>query len=220
MVTRHEFLTELHKVVQPRRYLEVGVQYGHSLKLAAAADTAVGIDPVPQCMAVGNQSIFSMTSDEYFMYHMPPEETVDLAFIDGSHVFEDALRDFINVELHSHPSTVVVFDDMLPQTTEMANRQMVPGHWTGDVWKLHKIITLQRPELQCLLVDTEPTGTMVVTGLRRTDQALPMTYPQILDQYLTVTEVPEVTRDRRFAVPAEVALNSVSTFLSTVKVES
>ena len=214
MVTRHEFLEELHQVIKPHHYLEVGVQYGTSLKLAHAADTAIGIDPVPQTWAAGNQSIFSMTSDEYFQYHMAPEETVDFAFIDGSHVFEDALRDFINIELHSHPKTVVVFDDMLPMSHEMAAREMIPGYWTGDVWKLHRIFTLQRPELQCILVDTEPTGTMVVTGLRRNDQALPMTYPQIIDEYLSVTEVPDFILDRRLALPVHTALHSVRAFLT------
>lgn len=217
VVTRHEFLAQLHKVIQPRHYMEVGVQYGTSLNLAESAEVAIGIDPVPQCRAFGNQQIFPVTSDEFFMYHMAPEDWVDFAFIDGSHLFEDALRDFINIEQHSHTKTVVVFDDILPTTVEMASREMVPGHWTGDVWKIHQVLQVHRPELTCILVDTEPTGTMVVTGLNRRDQALPATYPQILDKYIEITEVPDFILDRRFALPAHTALFSVSEFLRTAE---
>lgn len=212
-MTRHEFLAELHKVIKPRRYLEIGVQYGTSLNLAADAEIAIGIDPVPQCWATGNQKLHAMTSDDYFLYEAAPEDTYDFAFIDGSHRFEDALRDFINIELHSHAKTVVVFDDVLPTTTEMAAREMIPGHWTGDVWKIHRVLTLHRPELECLLVNTEPTGTMVVTGLRQSDRALPMTYPQIVEQLLDVTEVPDPILQRMWAVSPNLALGDVSQFL-------
>ena len=40
---------------------------------------------------------------------------VRLAFIDGMHLFEFALRDFINTERHCSPKAVIVFDDILPR---------------------------------------------------------------------------------------------------------
>ena len=40
---------------------------------------------------------------------------MDLAFIDGLHLFEFSLRDFMNVEKLAHPGSVVVFDDAAAQ---------------------------------------------------------------------------------------------------------
>ena len=48
--------------------------------------------------------------------------TLDLAFIDGMHLFEYALRDFINVERFADWSSVIVFDDMLPRNVDEAAR--------------------------------------------------------------------------------------------------
>src|SRR5262245_53047739 len=102
----------LHDLLKPKVYLEVGVQYGLSLDLAYAAEVAIGIDPNPLRGPNGNEQIFTMTSDEYFgtMDQLP----IDFAFIDGSHLYEDALKDFINIAALCHEKSVVVFDDVLP----------------------------------------------------------------------------------------------------------
>lgn len=166
MTNRYEFLTSLHQLLDPKTYLEVGVQYGWSFNLAQNADVAIGIDPNPLCAPVGNQVIFTMTSDEYFSSHFGVgDNLIDLAFIDGMHLYEFALRDFVNVERISHRNTVVVFDDMLPRNQEEAAREQCPGDWTGDVWKVYYLLRTLRPDLHVLLVDTFPTGTMVVTNL-------------------------------------------------------
>lgn len=173
----------VHAVRQPSTYLEVGVQFGTSLALATGAQTAIGIDPRPLAHPSGNQQIFAMTADDYFQYYADPELSIDFAFIDGSHIFEDALRDFINVEMHSHENTVVVFDDMLPYNNDIAVRAPLPGDWTGDVWKLFPVLNKYRPDLKIALVDTSPTGTMLVWGLDRKRTDLALAYGDILDDY-------------------------------------
>jgi len=165
-LNRYEFLTELHRIVKPKVYLETGVQYGASLDLAHAAEVAIGIDPNPLTAPHGNQVIMSMTSDQYFMsFKELVAEPIDMAFIDGMHLHEYALRDFKNIERHARTSSVVVFDDMLPYNQAIAAREQPPGDWTGDVWKAYYVLTMNRPDLNVLLVDTLPTGTMVVTDL-------------------------------------------------------
>lgn len=211
-LTRHEFLALLHAELKPRKYLEVGVQYGTSLNLAATAEVAIGIDPLPLCRPHGNQQIFSMTGDDFFQY-MGMTDWIDLAFIDGSHLFEDALRDFINIEMHSHPGTVVVFDDVLPTTQEMTSRTMVPGHWTGDVWKLYQILNAHRKQLRVLLVDTEPTGTMLVYGLDSKDQTLAFTYKQIIDEYMRLNTAPNEILERSWALPPSMAVEHMKNYL-------
>lgn len=170
-VTRHEFLAALHKVLQPKVYLEIGVQYGSSLVLAEKAQVAYGIDPQPLLFAapqnqLPNQRVHIMTSDEFFAQGYLTEP-IDLAFIDGSHLVEDAMCDFVNVQKRMAPGGVIVFDDVLPYNEAIAAREMPPGgDWTGDVWKCYFVLGEMYKANQItttpILVDTWPTGTMVM----------------------------------------------------------
>lgn len=160
--SRHELLARLHHLLQPKIYMETGVHTGASLNLASC--TAIGIDPNPLVAARGNQTIMKMTSDEYFAGGGLPWP-VDLGFIDGMHLAEFAYRDFRNMEGLATYNSVIVFDDMLPMNQFMASREMVPGDWTGDVWKVYYVLKETRQDLSLALVDTFPTGTLVVWNL-------------------------------------------------------
>lgn len=169
-ISRHEFLSALHLTLKPKVYLEIGVQYGSSLVLAEACDVAYGIDPEPLLIwapnnQLPNQRVHAMTSDAFFEGSYLTEP-IDLAFIDGSHLFEDAMRDFVNVLKRMRPGGVIVFDDVLPYNQEIANRKQPPGDWTGDVWKcfyaLQTMYSRGYINSLPLLVDTWPTGTMVL----------------------------------------------------------
>lgn len=167
-MTRHEFLQALHKKLKPKVYLEIGVQLGESLRLAEDAELAIGIDPFPMVDLSpnrrDNQQIASMTSDDWFKepYGGSP---VDLAFIDGMHLVEYVIRDWLNVQKLMRPGGVIVFDDVLPYNAAIAARVMPPGgDWTGDVWKAFYIL-MEAYHQEPLLVDTFPTGTMVLLNV-------------------------------------------------------
>jgi methyltransferase family protein len=198
MITRHQFLTMLHDLLRPHVYLEVGVQYGLSLDLAVHSSWAIGIDPEPLVQAKGNQTIYKMTADKYFVFPQDnAPDQIDLAFIDGSHLFEDALNDFVNIAALCGHKSVVVFDDVLPYTQEMASREPTPGDWTGDVWKTFYILSSYLPN--CHLVDTFPTGTMVIWGFpldqRKLQDWVKFTAPRIDLQ----ARVPDDVINRNFA---------------------
>lgn len=202
MVTRHEFLEQLHAIVAPTTYLEIGVQHGTSLNLATGAKAAIGIDPFPQTQAHGNQTIFPMFSNTYFA-QAPADLRIDLAFIDGSHLFEDALEDFRNVRAYSHSQTVVVFDDMLPYDQAIAGRAETPGHWTGDVWKVYEILSRFCSELEITPIDTSPTGTMVVRNLMQAPPIKQPDYEEIVRYYLRDDTVPQYIINRIPALDPE-----------------
>lgn len=206
---RHDFLAEVHTIWKPRVYLEVGVQHGWSLSLAHAAQLAIGIDPMPLINATGNQIIHKSTSDDYFD-SMPVSERapVDMTFIDGQHLFEYALRDFMNAERHSHEEGLILFDDVLPRNQSEASRVQCPGDWTGDTWKVHNLLTHYRKDLLIALVDTQPTGIMVVANLDPRNRELQQRYDQITgkDEAIWTLEVPENVLQRRMAISPEEAL--------------
>lgn len=221
MVTRHEFLTTLHETLKPRGYLEVGVQFGTSLALAKCP--AIGIDPNPILMGhfPGTISVYTKTSDEFFSDPAVMEwwgVPVDLAFIDGMHLFEYALRDFMNIEKYANERTVVVFDDVLPRNQHEAARDQCPGDWTGDVWKVPRILRLMRTDLKVLLVNTQPTGTAVVYNLNPASKRLAQMYEGMAAWGLSEWQtVPEEVINRDEAVDPDYALEQVTAHLLTLE---
>lgn len=181
------FFEELHARLQPTAYLEIGVASGKSLRLAGCR--AVGVDPgyainVP---LDGDFALFRTSSDEYFAREDPlaatSGKTFDLAFIDGLHLFEFALRDFINTERHCSAKSVIVFDDVLPRSVDEAARQRHTKAWTGDVYPILEVLARYRPELTVLPIDTHPTGLLLVFGLDPTNTTLADNYDRILSEH-------------------------------------
>jgi hypothetical protein len=160
------FLRGVHAALRPPTYLEVGVRHGDSLALSRAR--SVGIDPAFEVRAelACPVSLFRTTSDEYFARPQPLAplggDRVALSFIDGMHLLEYVLRDFIAVERLSEWWTVVVFDDILPRTVDEAARERHTRQWTGDVFKIAAILERERRDLVLLRVGTQPTGLLLV----------------------------------------------------------
>jgi hypothetical protein len=178
------FLSSVHELVAPERYLEIGVRNGNSLALARCP--SVGIDPAYSITAEldGDVSLVRTTSDEYFsrpeQAEVADSDRFDLAFVDGLHLFEFALRDFVNAERRSRRTSVILFDDVLPRTAGEAARERHTLAWTGDVF--HVVTTLERyrPDVSTILVDTEPTGLFLVVGLDPESTVLPDRYDDIM----------------------------------------
>jgi hypothetical protein len=202
---RHEFLKALHRSVHPRNYLEIGVDTGASLTFSRVP--SIAIDPEFQLEMEIRTELYLVreTSDQFFARRKPlgflrggrnpwrnlrhnrplfgrlaGRPTIDLAFVDGMHLFEFALRDFMNIERHSNAATVMVFDDMLPRNVTEAARDRQTSAWTGDVYKLAAVLREYRPELIVTLVDTTPTGLLVVLAPDHTSTVLADHYDEIV----------------------------------------
>ena len=209
-----EFLERLHAVVDPPAYLEIGVRHGDSLALARCP--AVGVDPGYNLrVELGAQvAVFGETSDEFF--RRPDglasfgDRPVGLAFIDGMHLVEYALSDFIGVEKRAHWTSVVVFDDMLPRDAREAARDRRTRAWTGDVYKLSGILAEWRPDLVQIAVDTEPTGLLLVLGLDPESVRLSYYYDRILSSAVVPDpqRVPKDVLTRRGALDPEAVLDA------------
>lgn len=165
-MNRRQLLRALHGSVAPRTYLETGVNRGRSLALSRVP--SIGIDPEFSVVAElqADVHLARTSSDEFFARRRPlahlPIPIVDLAFVDGMHLAEYALRDVLAIERFTLPTSVIVIDDMLPRTVEMANRKRTTLAWTGDVYKAADALRRLRPDLLVLEVDTSPSGTCVV----------------------------------------------------------
>ena len=186
-----DFIARLHETLQPRSYLEIGVRGGDSLSLSRCE--SIGIDPD---FTVNRElraptSLIRATSDDYFesLGRGSPFEgkPIDLAFIDGMHLIEFVVKDFAHVELHSEWSTVVVLDDVLPRNVDEAARDRHTQEWTGDVFKIRSVLATVRPDLSLVMVDTQPTGLLIVLGLDPDDRQL----TQDLDEIVRIQIAPD-----------------------------
>jgi hypothetical protein len=129
-----------------------------------------------------------MTSDDFFARADLKAEfsgaSIDLAFIDGLHLFEQSLRDFINVERHCGPRSVVLVHDCLPLDPISAARERAAAFWTGDVWKTVAILKRWRPDLEIRTVATWPSGLAVITRLDPASRVLDENYEAIVAQFM------------------------------------
>lgn len=187
-----EVLAEIHAALRPSRYFEIGVRHGRSIALAQAE--AIGVDPAPDIKVPLKESVrlVEMTSDDFFADAEARSKAAapDLAFIDGMHLFEYALRDFMNVERMAKSNTVVVIDDVFPLHPAQADRERHTRVWTGDVWKLYHCLASVRPDLFLLPVNTAPTGLLLVCGLDPDNRVLWDRYNPIVRKYVELQGPP------------------------------
>jgi hypothetical protein len=213
-MTRHELLEGLHEKTRPRTYLEIGIRTGNSLALSRARTIAVDphftIDKPIHC----DVQLVKATSDDFFAGEEPLAHfegvPVDLAFIDGMHLSEFALRDFINIEPYMAETGVVVFDDVLPRNALEAARDRKTESWAGDVYKVVEILRRRRRDLVVLLVNTANTGTAVILGIDPVSTVLTDCYAEE-ESYLLRRDpqtLPQEFLDRSIAVESDVLLES------------
>jgi len=213
-MSRHEFLEGLHEKTRPRTYLEIGIRTGTSLALSRtrsiAVDPSFVIDKPIHC----DVQVVKATSDDFFAGDAPLAHfdgvPVDLAFIDGMHLSEFALRDFINIEPWMADTGVIVFDDVLPRNALEAARERKTLSWAGDVYKVVEILRRRRPDLVVLLVNTANTGTAVVVGFDQASTTLKDGYAEEEDYLLQPDPqtLPQEYLDRSIAVEPDILLES------------
>jgi hypothetical protein len=194
-----DVLRQLHQVLAPRHYLEIGVRHGASLALAQGP--ATGVDPAPEIATAlpPTTTIVVRTSDDFFAAGAGGIRP-DLAFIDGMHLVENSLHDFMNIELIAANGAAVVIDDIFPNHPAQALRQRRTLAWTGDVWRLPAILARWRPDLFLARLDTAPTGLLLVAGLDPLNRTLWDGYDDILTEALGWDGPPQGILDRTGAV--------------------
>jgi hypothetical protein len=188
----YQALREIHEILQPRTYLEIGIRNGDAFRFSSRKTLSVGIDPnIKLNYAINPDSkMFNMTSDEFFCKYDLNEILnncpVDLAFIDGMHNFEFALRDFMNVEKYSRKRSFIILHDTIPKDEITASRVRQTTFWTGDVWKMILCLKEYRRDLQIYNINIPPSGLCVITHLNPKSKALLDNYEIISKKYMNM----------------------------------
>ncbi len=182
------WLARFHETLVPAIYVEIGVDAGRTLSLARPPTLAIGVDPAGAAVRrfAATTRIHAETSDAFFAAPDVAARlggTIALAFVDGLHLFEQALRDFMHVERFAARDSVVLFHDCLPLDRATSSRARATGFWTGDVWKIVPILARHRPDLDVFVIPAYPTGLGVVTRLDPSSRRLAEDFDRIVADY-------------------------------------
>lgn len=186
-----DFLSEMHEVIAPEWYFEIGTNTGSSLAKSSAKSVAVDPSMVLAEDVWTNKPqlhLHQTTSDDFFAEgHLQRLGAIfQLAFLDGMHLYEFLLRDFMNTERFMSEDGCIVLHDCVPFSVNMAlrDRSQVTGReWTGDVWKLLPILQQYRPDLKIQVFDAARTGLVVVSDLNPKSTMLLDNYDEIIKTY-------------------------------------
>ena len=188
----NEFLSRLHAAVLFDWYLEIGCREGDSF--APVRGKTIAVDPFFRLSGhIMNVKpallLFQMTSDDFCAADYVDRFGIRLSFsfLDGMHLFEYLLRDFVNAEARSLPGGVIALHDCCPFRLRMTTRDLsnLPrGNWTGDVWKLIPILQEYRPDLVVTVLDCAPTGLVLVGGLDPENTILRDRYDEIVARFV------------------------------------
>ena len=122
------------------------------------------------------------------------------------HLFEFVLRDFMNVERHAHPATLVVVDDIFPCHPTQAARRRRSAAWTGDVWKLHAVLREWRPDLTLIALNAHTTGLLLIAGLDPDNSIMRDHYSAIVGRWVRDLPVPVAALRREGALASDHAV--------------
>jgi len=185
-----EVIADIHRHLKPRSYIEIGVATGKSLALVRAETRALGVDPDPaiQFALSPNTRVFKETSDDFFAKHDVREELdglpLDLAFIDGLHWFDYALRDFINLERLCGPGATILVHDCFPLDRVSAQRESKSEFWSGDGWRLVVLLKKYRPDLRIHTIAAPPTGLVLIRGLDPSSRFLADNLDRLVEEFM------------------------------------
>jgi hypothetical protein len=184
------WLEQLYRLLGPETVVEIGVRHGESLAQVQPPTVAIGIDPAPTVTfpLKTETHLFTETSNEFFaagrLDKLLDGRPLSIGFIDGLHLFEQALKDFIHLEGCCGPRSVILFHDTVPLDEPTQRRTCETAFHTGDVWKTILCLKHYRPDLEIFTIATPPTGLTVVTGLDPTSRVLTDQYEEAVARFM------------------------------------
>jgi len=184
-LSRVELINILIRRQRFKTYLEIGVRTGATFN-NIQVERKIGVDPN------WSAATEKMTSDDFFASN---EDTFDLVFIDGLHLWEVALRDVDNSLAKLNPGGIIILHDCMPIKYEHQRRHRVTRVWNGDVWKT--LTTLRsRPNLDCAVLNCDE-GLGIILPRQNTQPIKQQTltwqdYCDRRDELLRVVDIPGI----------------------------
>lgn len=169
--------------IKANTYVEIGVRDGAVIN-KVRAPYMYGIDPcfslsrndkVKKIFHLLNFKAIDLTSDEFFEKQLPSriqKYGIDVAFVDGLHTYQQALKDVENSLKHLNENGFIIMHDCNPisaagaypmkesfsEIEEYIRKEKPEGwnwNWNGDVWKALVHLRITHDDLQIFTVDAD-----------------------------------------------------------------
>jgi tetratricopeptide (TPR) repeat protein len=186
----YDWLERLYSALAPETVIEIGVADGASLARVQPPTVAIGVDPNPKVIypLKAETHIFPETSDAFFARHgadaLLAGRRLGIGFIDGLHLYEQALKDFTHLESYCGPSSAILLHDTVPLDEPTQSRARDTQFHTGDVWKTVLCLKHYRPDLDVFTIAAPWTGLTVVTGLDAGSRVLVDRYDEAVARFI------------------------------------
>jgi len=184
------WLERLYARLAPEIIIEIGVYEGASLSLARPPTLAIGVDPQPRLLTplTAETHIAAETSDSFFARRGPDSllagRPLGIGFIDGLHLYEQALRDFVNLERYCGQRSVILLHDTVPLDEATQTRALATEFHTGDVWKAVLCLKHYRSDLDVFTIAAPSTGLTVVTGFDPASREFEAKYEEAVARFV------------------------------------
>lgn len=150
-MNRVEIINTISALIGALQYLEIGIAEGNTL-VNVNVPNKVGVDPNPRYKAMDKKrieeihqiEIHEIESDHFFFYNT---RYFDVVFVDGLHIYEQAIKDILNSLNFLNHNGFVVVHDILPKDEKSASRDRSTFEWNGDVWKVVYDIYKNYPDI-------------------------------------------------------------------------
>ena len=188
----YAWLDRFYTLLSPKTVIEIGINDGASLARVRPPTLAIGVDPKPTVIhpLSAETHIFPETSDAFFARRGPDALLggcpLGVGFIDGMHLYEQALKDFIHLERYCGPRSMILFHDTVPLDEATQSRTPATQFHTGDVWKAVLCLKHYRPDLDVFTIATPWTGLTVVTGLDPVSRVLADRYDEAVARFINL----------------------------------
>lgn len=163
MKNRTNVINKLIKDNDYQTYLEIGA-YGNNFNQIECKQK-VGVD-LREC----NDVTHNMKSDKFFV-ELEGDVKFDLIFVDGDHLFGQALRDVINALDHLNEGGTLVIHDVLPPNEAYQGQTKSAAGWCGKVWQVMLWVAAQKG-LKNKVINVDNGVGVVTVGRNRNRQHL------------------------------------------------
>lgn len=165
-----QHLEALHRAIQPKRYIEIGIGDGSNLALAKSCEQCLGIDPAPRVRyhfksptRIFQQDSLTFFKDNHLGSHMGG--LIDMAVLGGGQSFRTTLHELKQLEVYSHPDTLFVLRGSYPLADRLSGAKPDPHLWYGDNWKIVFVLKDLCPQVQFATLPSHPAGMTLLKNI-------------------------------------------------------